>query len=55
MKYAVSSLMVAVSALAFSANANASDFKPYVGLDYNYTDADADHQSPKYNSASVIR
>ena len=37
MKYAVSSLMVAVSALAFSANANASDFKPYVGLDYNYT------------------
>lgn len=53
MKYAVSSLMVAVSALAFSANANASDFKPYVGLDYNYTDADADHQSPKYNSASV--
>ena len=33
MKYAVSSLMVAVSALAFSANANASDFKPYVGLD----------------------
>ena len=35
MKYAVSSLMVAVSALAFSANANASDFKPYVGLDYN--------------------
>lgn len=53
MKYAVSSLMVAVSALAFSANANASDFKPYVGLDYNYTDADADYQSPKYNSASV--
>ncbi len=53
MKYAVSSLMVAVSALAFSANANASAFKPYVGLDYNYTDADADHQSPKYNSASV--
>ena len=53
MKYAVSSLMVAVSALAFSANANASDFKPYVGLDYNYTDADADHQSPKYASVNV--
>ena len=55
MKYAVSSLMIAVSALAISANANAAeyDFKPYVGLDYNYTDADADHQSPKYNSLSV--
>ena len=53
MKYAVSSLMVAVSALAFSANANASDFKPYVGLDYNYTDADADHQSPKYNLSLI--
>lgn len=54
MKYAVSSLMVAVSALAFTANAQATEsFKPYVGLDYNYTDADADHQSPKYNSASV--
>ena len=53
MKYAVSSLMEAVSALAFSATANASDFNPSAGLDYNYTDADADHQSPKYKSASV--
>ena len=55
MKYAVSSLMVAASVIAFSANANAAeyDFKPYVGLDYSYTDADADHQSPKYNSLSV--
>ena len=54
MKYSVAALMVAVSAVAFTANANAENsFKPYVGVDYNYTDADAEHQSPKYNSASV--
>ena len=55
MKYTVYSLMMAVSVCALSANVNAAeyDFKPYVGLDYNYTDADADNQSPKYNSLSV--
>lgn len=54
MKFTVSSLMAAASVFAFAATANAADsFKPYVGLDYNYTDADAKHQSPKYNSASV--
>ena len=57
MKYAVSSLMMAVSVLALSANAQAAeyDFKPYIGLDYNYTDADtdADYKSQKYNSLSV--
>lgn len=55
MKYTVSSLMMAASVLALSANANAAeyDFKPYVGLDYNYTYADADEHTPKYNSLSV--
>ena len=55
MKYTVSSLMMAASVLALSANANAAeyDFKPYVGLDYNYTYADAEEHTPKYNSLSV--
>ena len=54
MKFAVSSLFAVVSVLALSANANATEsFKPYVGVDYTYTDADYDGISPKYNSASV--
>ena len=32
-------LMAAVSAFAFTANANAYDFTPYVAADYTYTDA----------------
>ena len=47
MKFAVSSLFAAVSVLALSANANAAEsFKPYVGVDYTYTDADYDGISP---------
>ncbi len=34
MKKTISALMVAVSAVAFSASANAADYTPYVGVDY---------------------
>ena len=32
MKKTIGALMVAVSAVAFSANANATEYNPYVGL-----------------------
>ena len=38
MKRTIGALMVAASAIAFSASANAYEFKPYVGLDYTYSD-----------------
>lgn len=34
MKKTISALMVAVSAVAFAASANAADYTPYVGVDY---------------------
>lgn len=34
MKKTISALMVAVSAVAFSAGANAAEYTPYVGIDY---------------------
>lgn len=55
MKNTLGALMVAASAIAFSANAHAVEMKynPYVGINYNYTDANAHRQSPYYNSASI--
>lgn len=58
MKNYMASLFVAVSAVAFAANANAENsFKPYVGLDYNYSAVDTDAEdlrsNLKYNSFSV--
>ena len=38
MKRTIGALMIAASAIAFSASANAYEFKPYVGLDYTYSD-----------------
>ena len=51
MKKTIGTLMVAASALAFSASANALEFTPYVGVDYNYTDV-ASH-SAHFNSGSL--
>ncbi|MDR1694058.1 MAG: porin family protein [Lactobacillaceae bacterium] len=55
MKKTVSALMIAVSAAAFAANANANnmEFKPYVGIDYNHVRDNVKHVRPYYNSASI--
>lgn len=47
-------LLAAVSVLAVSANANALDFRPYVGAQYNYTELDADFVKADMNSYSVV-
>ena len=46
-------LLAAVSALALTSSANALEFRPYVGVQYNYTTVDAEIE-PKFNSGSVI-
>lgn len=50
MKRTISALMVAASAIAFTASANAYEFKPYAGIDYNYSRT---HGVANLNSASV--
>lgn len=47
-------LLAAVSVLALSANANALEFRPYVGVQYNYTEVDAKEVKPDMNSYSVV-
>ena len=47
-------LLAAVSVLAISANANALEFRPYVGAQYNYTEVDADFVKADMNSYSVV-
>ena len=57
MKNTVSALMVAVSAIAFSAGASAFEYNPYVGINYNYGDVNtkglSNAYAPEFNSASV--
>lgn len=55
MRTSVAALMTAVSiaALASSAQALEMDYKPYVGVDYNFSDVSAEGLKPNYNSASV--
>ena len=53
MKKTIGALMVAVSAVAFSANANATEYNPYVGLDYSYIDGVAKEYRPHYNAGKV--
>lgn len=47
MKKSIATLLVAVS--AFAMNANAADFRPYVGVDYNYDNGNANN----FNSGTV--
>ncbi len=47
-------LLAAVSVFALSANANALEFRPYVGVQYNYTEVDADYVQADMNSYSVV-
>ncbi len=51
MKKTIGALMVAVSAVAFAANASAYEFTPYVGADYNYTEVAS--TSVNLNSGSI--
>lgn len=47
-------LLATVSAIAFATTANALEFRPYVGAQYNYTKVDAEEVEPKLNSGSVL-
>ena len=47
-------LLAAVSVFALTANVNALEFRPYVGVQYNYTEIDAAEVSPDMNSYSVV-
>lgn len=52
MKKTIGALLVAVSAVAFTANANAYEYKPYAGLDYVRSNI-KNESAMKFNSASV--
>ncbi len=52
MKKTLSALMVAVSAVAMSANANALEYNPYAGAEYNYSLLAG--QSLNFNSGKVF-
>ena len=47
-------LLAAVSVFTLTANANALEFRPYVGVQYNYTEVDAEKITPDMNSYSVV-
>ncbi|MFV0626673.1 MAG: outer membrane beta-barrel protein [Alphaproteobacteria bacterium] len=59
MKKTIGALMVAVSALALSADAKAApnfehNFKPYVGFDYSYTTTSVKNTArPYFNSGKI--
>ena len=47
-------LLAAVSVLALTTNANALEFRPYVGVQYNYSEVDAEKVKADMNSYSVV-
>ena len=54
MKNTVAALMAAVSLTAFASQAQAEQvYNPYIGINYNYSDANAKGLRPYYNSGSV--
>ncbi len=46
--------LLALFGTLFCTNANALEFRPYVGLQYNYSEIDAEDVTPDMNSYSVI-
>lgn len=52
MKKTIGALMVAVSAVAMSANAEALEYNPYAGVDYTYSDAS--HKGPNFNGGKIF-
>ena len=54
MKNTVAALIAAVSLTAFASQAQAEQvYNPYIGINYNYSDANAKGLRPYYNSGSV--
>jgi len=47
-------LLAAVSLFALANNANALEFKPYVGAQYNFTSVNAEESDAEMNSGSII-
>lgn len=52
MKKTIGALMVAVSAIAMSANAEALEYNPYAGVDYTYSDVS--HKGPDFNGGKIF-
>lgn len=52
MKKTIGALMVAVSAIAMSANAEALEYTPYAGVDYTYSDFS--HKGENFNGGKVF-
>lgn len=53
MRKTIGALMAAVSAVAFTAGAEAYEFTPYAGVNYNYSQV-GNHDRSNLNSASVM-
>lgn len=54
MKKTISSLMVAVSAIAFATSANALEYNPYVGFDFSQANTTAEGNiDPAYQNLSI--
>lgn len=52
MKKTIGALMVAVSAVAMAANAEALEYNPYAGIDYTYSDVS--HKGPNFNGGKIF-
>lgn len=52
MKKTIGALMVAVSAVAMTANAEALEYNPYAGVDYTYSNVS--HTGPNFNGGKVF-
>lgn len=52
MKKTIGALMVAVSAISMSTNAEALEYNPYAGVDYTYSDVS--HKGPDFNGGKIF-
>lgn len=54
MKKTIGALMVAVSAVAMAANANAMEYNPYVGVEYGYSFLNGGVDANNFNSGKIF-
>ncbi len=54
MKKTIGALMVAVSAVAMAANANAMEYNPYAGVEYGYSFLNGAEISNNFNSGKIF-
>ena len=54
MKKTISALMVAASAIAMSANAEAMEYNPYAGVEYGYSFLNGAEDSNNFNSGKIF-